>query len=122
MTRVVLAICFILSASLVNAQTLTVTYDYGLSGAETLTMVQGWVPTLYVNGTPFTASHTCVAQPAPATAVTCTFPLPNVSSAITASGNQTFEVSLKDPIVGEGGKSSPFIRVKPHAPTNARTP
>lgn len=128
MRKILLVVMASLFATVASAQTPTVSYDYLLQASETLPMVQSWTAVLYVNGSAFTAAHTCIAQPppgpppAPANALTCTFPLPNVASAITATGPQSFEVALRDAIVGEGAKAIPFIRVKPHAPTNSRTP
>lgn len=84
-----------------------------------VTPAQGnlWTSVLYVNGTPFPMVHTCVAA-GPLT--TCTAPLPNISSALTATGPQTFTVSFKDVVLGEGPQSGPLVRLRPSAPSIPR--
>ena len=84
----------------------------------TLQENNSWTSILYVNGTAFPLTHTCTMVDAMAE---CTAPLPNIQSALTPSGPQTFRVSLYDPILMvESGKSAPFIRVRPGAPTSGR--
>lgn len=118
MKKIALTIIFLLLASLAQAQTATVAYDYSASGA-TPSLVQGWIPTLFVNGTPFSLTHTCIAGVAPVL-VTCTAPLPNISAALTTAGNQNFTVGLADAILGPGPQSLPLVRVKPNAPSAPR--
>lgn len=117
MKTFVIAFAASLLASAVHAQTVTVAYDYNLGA--TAAQVQSWVALLYVNTTPFQLTPTCVTVPSPVL-VTCTAPLPNITTGLTASGPQSFSVSLKDVILGEGPKSFPLVLVKPSAPTVPR--
>lgn len=113
------AVLLILSASIAQAQTPRVVYDFTSTATLTLAIVQSWTPVFYVNGQrmPQTA-HTCT-QPAPAT-ITCSFPLPDISGALTGSGPQTFEVSAADLVLGEGPRSAPLARLRPAAPGQNR--
>ncbi len=108
-----LVLTFILSLFAVTASAATVVYD----SANTLAEVQGYTATLFVNGTAFPLTQTCVASTAN---VTCTAPLPNITSALTASGPQTFTVQFADPVLGVTATSAPFIRTRPAAPTSGR--
>ena len=99
----------------VSAQTVTFAYD---APTPSVAVAQGWAPTLYVNNQAFpVAAHTCTLAGA---IVTCTFTAPNFAAALTAQGPQTFEVSLRDAVVGEGPRSLPLSRTRPAAPTNLR--
>lgn len=104
-------------SSPISAQTPTVTYD--IAPPATLAEASGWTAVLYVNNIPFQSAHACALA---ATVITCSFPLPNIASALTPSGPQVFEVALKDAVVGEGLRSSPLVRNRPGAPTNLRFP
>lgn len=116
--RYLLALAFLLWSSLAQAQAAVVQYDYVVAGA-TVAQVQAWVPVLYVNGTAFNlALPTCTAPTA--TLITCSTPLPTITSALTPTGTQTFELSLRDPVLGESLKSAPLGRTRPSAPTVLR--
>lgn len=97
------------------AQAATVVFDVP---AATVVDLNGWTSTLYVNGTAFPLTHTCILTGA---IVTCTAPLPNVASALVAGTAQTFEVDLFDPVLNvRSPKSASFIRNRPAAPTSGR--
>ena len=106
-------------ASSAQAQSATVTFD--TSANTPVATVQNYTATLYVNGTPFPLTDTCVlVTGVTPNVVRCTAQLPDVSSALTTSGNQNFEVTLKDVIL-EGAKSSPpFVLARPNVTTNLR--
>jgi hypothetical protein len=103
----------LLFASTLQAQ--TVTYSSSTTIAP-LATVQAWTPTLYVNNTPFVLTQTCTLGTTPA--INCSAPLPNISTALTPTGNQTFAITFKDPILGESSKSVPLVLVSPVAPTS----
>lgn len=112
----VLFVTFLCVPVLGQAQTPPiVSYDY--VGAS-LATVQAWTPVLYVNSQPFViANQTCTQA---GTSVSCSFQLPTITPALTASGAQTFELALRDAVLGEGPKSSPLVRTKPGAPISLR--
>jgi hypothetical protein len=114
----IVAVLIIVSSVLLQAQTPpTVAYDAAVG--ITLTEISGWTPVLYVNNTAFVTTHTCTQVGA---VITCTFPLMNISTALTASGNQTFELALRDVVTGEGPRSLPLVRKRPNAATGLRFP
>lgn len=98
-----------------HAQAATVAFD--ASAGTTVATANGWTSVLYVNGTAFAMIHTCALV---GTLVTCSAPLPNVATALTPSGNQTFEVTFKDVVLGESPRSVPLVLVRPNAPLNPR--
>lgn len=113
MTRWMLVLVFLLGSVPAFAQAATVAYDYPVvAGVPLAATVQAWTPTLYVNGTAFVLTHTCTGT----TTVTCTATLPNITSALTPTGPQTFTVSLKDTVLGESPQSLPLVKVRPVAP------
>jgi hypothetical protein len=106
--------CLLLTTE-AQAQSLSVVYTY--SGAP-LATVESWHPVLYVN-------DTRLEQPAQTCAevggqVECRFPLPDVTAYLVSGGDQTFHVALRDDVAGEGGRSVPFVVVRPGAPTVLR--
>lgn len=98
-----------------DAQTATVLFD-AQSGTTPAT-ANTWTSVLYVNNVAFPMTHTCAVV---GTATTCQAPLPNISAALTAVGTQTFEVTFKQGVLGETARSSPFVLVRPAAPSNLR--
>lgn len=122
MKRIALALAFLLFASIAHAQAATVIYDYALTqGPTTVTVgqVQAWKAELLVNGTPFVlVGVSCVQSGvAPNLNATCSAPLPNITTALTASGGQTFTARLSDAVLGVGGQSLPLVKVLPNAPS-----
>jgi len=85
--------------------------------ATTVTIANSWTSVLYVNGTAFPMTHTCTVVGA---LTTCTSPLPNISAALTPTGNQTLEVTFKDVVLGESPRSVPLVLARPNAPLNPR--
>lgn len=98
-------------ATVAHAQAATVLFD-AATGTTPATANQ-WTSVLYVNGTPFPMVHTCTLVGA---VTTCTSPLPNVTTALTPVGSQTFNVTFKDIILGESPQSGPLTRIRPAAP------
>jgi hypothetical protein len=97
-------------------QAATVSFD--LAPGATVAEATSWTATLYVNGTAFALTTTCVAA---GPVVTCTAPLPAITAALTPAGPQTFEVDLFDPVLNARSlKSAPFLRSRPSAPINGR--
>lgn len=97
-----------------QASTPAVVFD----SLNTVGELQSFVATLFVNGTPFVLAQTCASSSAN---VTCVAPLPNIASALTPTGQQTFTVQLSDPVLGVTSPMSvPFIRNRPGAPTSGR--
>ncbi len=91
--------------------------DYDAPGGTTIAQNQSWTPVLIVNGQPFVgAKPSCVGT----TAIVCTFPLPDISSALTASGPQTFRIVLRDPVLGDGPAGAPLSLIRPGAGVNLR--
>lgn len=118
MRKFLLVVSFCLFSSLVNAQAAQVIFDYpNTSPAAT---VQGWTATLYVNGTPFVLTDTCVLTTAAPIVVRCTATFPNVTSALTPSGVQNFEVTLMDVVLESAKSSPPFVLTRPSVVTNLR--
>ena len=84
----------------------------------TVADANGWASTLYVNGTAFPLTHTCVLVN---TVVTCTAALPAISTALAPGLVQTFEVDLFDAVLQlRSAKSVPFLRNRPTVPTSGR--
>lgn len=83
----------------------------------TIAGVGAWTPILYVNNTPFTTTAPLVCTQA-GTLTSCTYPMPVIASALTATGPQTFELALKDVVLGEGPRSLPLSKTKPGAAIN----
>lgn len=108
----------LLTANRSEAQAASVVFDYPNTASPAV--VQGYIATLYVNGTAFVLNDTCVLTTVAPIVVRCTATLPDITSALTASGNQNFEISLKDVIL-EGAKSAPpFVLTRPSAPQGLR--
>lgn len=113
-----LVIGLLMLGVLVQAQTGTVAYDYPASTPPAT--VQGYAATLFVNGTAFPITDTCVLNTTVTpNVVTCTAPLPNITAALTSSGPQSFTVTLKN-VVLESSPSAPFVLTAPSAPTGIR--
>ena len=111
-----LVLAALLYSGVAEAQAASVIYDYTLvQGATTVTVaqVQAWKAELLVNGTPFVLAPVCVLN---GLFATCTAPLPNISTALTPSGNQTFTARLSDTVLGAGPVSLPLVKVLPNAP------
>jgi len=91
-----------------GAQTTLVEYD--APAGTTIADNQAWTPVLMVNGTPIVGTvPTCTGT----SAIVCTFPLPDISKAVTASGPQTFRIVLRDPVLGDGPAGAPLSRTRP---------
>ena len=100
----------------VSAQTVTVLFD--AQTGTTPATANTWTSVLYVNGTPFPMTHTCVAV---GTVTTCSAPLPAIAPALTSNGSQSFTVTFKDAVLGETTQSSPpLVRIRPSAAINLR--
>jgi len=111
-----LVVTILFYASVAQAQAASVVYDYTLvQGGVTVTVaqVQAWKAELLVNGTPFVLAPVCVAN---GLVATCTAPLPNITAALTPSGNQTFTARLSDTVLGVGPLSLPLVKILPSAP------
>lgn len=118
MKRLICALLFVVASRAATVQAATVFFEIDTSQGATLVEATTWVPTLYVNGTPFTLTPTCTQT---GSAIACTAPLPNVTGALLPTGKQTFELDLRDPVLGSTSpKSVPFIRSRPVAPINGR--
>lgn len=122
MKKLVFVLLFGLLSSIAQAQTATVIYDYALTqGTTTVTVpqVQAWTATLFVNATSFPLPGvTCVQSGvAPNLNATCTAPLPNITAALTPSGNQSFSALLTDSLLGASPQSLPLVKVRPNAPS-----
>lgn len=118
MKKILIVLVFCLLPCYAQAQ--SVIYTYPVTSA-TLVQVNGYIPTLYVNGASFPLTHTCVLTTTVTPNVfTCTAPLPNITSALTPTGPQNFEVTLKDAIL-EGPKSNPpFVLTRPSVVSTLR--
>lgn len=115
---IILLILILLITTKVEAQ--TVTYNYP-DLSRTAAQVTGYISTLYVNGTLFILSHNCVLITTTIpNVITCTANLPNITSALTASGPQNFEVTLKDVILESSKSIPPFVLNRPNAVTGLR--
>jgi hypothetical protein len=101
------------------AQSATVTFDYTVTPLPTAAVVQGWTFTLTVNSTKFVLNDTCVLNSAGPIVVTCTATLPNITTALTGSGPQSFTGTLADGIL-ESSASLPLVLTRPSAPTAPR--
>lgn len=110
-----LALLLLLLGSSLSAQSPQVAFDTptGVTAAQ----ANAWTSVLYVNGTAFPMTHTCAIN---GSAVTCTAPLPNITTALTATGPQNLTVSFKDVVLGEGPQSGPLVRLRPGAPSVPR--
>lgn len=116
MRRWLTVVAFVLvCASQARAQAASVVFD--AAAGTTVAAANGWTSVLYVNGTAFPMAHTCALV---GVTVTCTATLPNITSALTPSGAQSFQVSFVDAVLGESVKSVPFLRDRPAAPINGR--
>jgi hypothetical protein len=102
---------------LLAAQAQAATVIYEVPSTTPLATVQAWVPTLYVNNVAFAMTHTCTTA---GPIHTCSATLPVITAALTATGSQTFQVTLKDPVFGEGTRSSPLVLVRPAVPSALR--
>lgn len=93
----------------------TVEYTYDVAGA-TPQMVQDWQPILYVNNVRFPLGQPSCAGTAGN--VICTVAGPDFSAALTPTGDQRFELALRNGVLNiEGERSGPFTTARPGAPT-----
>lgn len=120
-----LLLCLTLPGS---AQTPSGAVGAGYDIQATVAQAGVWQPILYVNGTRFAVTPwTCAPQVGNPGAASCTFLLPDITSAVhscpgagTLTCSQVFELALRDTVFGEGPKSSPLVLAKPGAPINFR--
>lgn len=115
MKRFLFALVFVCSSVPAYAQAATVLFD--ASSGTTPATANQWTSVLYVNGTPFAMVHTCSLV---GTVTTCSSALPNITTALTPVGTQTFTVTFKDVILGESPQSGPLTRIRPSAPSPPR--
>lgn len=102
-----------------RAQAANVIFDYPSPG-PLASVIQGWTATLYVNAIPFVLNDTCVlVTTVTPNVVRCTAPLPVITTALTPTGPQNFEVTVMD-VVLESPKSVPFVLTRPSVTTNLR--
>ncbi len=111
---VLMVIVLAFAGTLLFGQT-TPTVRYDAAAGQTAAQNAAWTPILYVNNQPFVGtSPMCTSAP-----VVCSFPLPNIASALTPIGPQSFQIALRDPILGEGLKNTvPLVLTRPGTPTN----
>lgn len=108
MKRMLFALVVLLSLiQIASAQTATVLVD--APAGTTLAEAAPWQWTLYVNNTAFPLTTTCAVVGA---LVTCQGPLPNVSTALTPTGNQNFEATYRSVLFGESPRSVPFVATR----------
>lgn len=115
MRQWILTAAVLVGASQVDAQAASVIYDF--PSTTPLATVQAWIPTLYVNNIAFPMTHTCVTV---GPLQTCTATLPNIATALTPTGSQTFQITVKDAVLGEGAKSLPLVLARPLVATGLR--
>jgi hypothetical protein len=110
-----LAVVMLLYGTALSAQGVLV--EYPAPANTTVAQNQNWTPILYVNGMAIAgAKPVCTGTP-----ILCTFPLPNITPLLTQSGDQRFELALREPVIGrEGPKTPPLVLPTPGAAASMR--
>lgn len=121
MKVLILSVVVVLAlASPVFAQAATAIYTY--PATTPAATVQGYTAVLYVNNVAISLTDTCVLTTTVTPNVntcTATVSMSAITAALTASGQQTFEVTLADGIL-ESARSVPFVLTRPSVPSSVR--